>query len=178
MNLTTEGGAGEPAACAGCGAVLPGGTAGCQALADERLVREFADLGRARFHRLATDCYCLQHPDRYCRSAKSLAAHLAGLCWALEYGGHPSGYTALNRFLDGTPALTKPEIPAARGTVTLADVVGAADAEAYARAVDAWARSIWAAYGPLRPVARTWIQTALARPKGAAHRRRWSSSGG
>jgi hypothetical protein len=77
-------------------------------------------------------------------------------------GGHPSGYSAPSRFLDGTPALAKPDILASRGKVALADVVGAADAEAYARAVPAWAGSIWAAYAPLHPDARGWIGAAPA----------------
>jgi hypothetical protein len=142
--------------------VVPGGTVGCQTLFEALGLRAYGDPARARFQRLVTDIYCLQHPDRYCRSAKSLAAHLAGLCWAVEYGGHETGYRALNRFLDGMPTIQKPALPPFRGTVTIATMVDVADAMAYARAVDRWARSTWDAYVALHPVARAWIADALA----------------
>jgi hypothetical protein len=51
------------------------------------LARDFTDAAYFRVHRMIVDTYCLQHPDRYCVSAKSLAAHLTGLCWLIEHGG-------------------------------------------------------------------------------------------
>ena len=62
--------------CSGCGLVVPGGTAGCQAIMDEVLARDFSDVLYFRVHRMMVDTYSLQHPERYCASAKSLAAHL------------------------------------------------------------------------------------------------------
>jgi len=47
-------------------------------------VRASTDPFYARLHRLAVDAYALQHPDEYCRSAKSLAAHLTGACAAID----------------------------------------------------------------------------------------------
>ena len=110
--------------------------------------------------RLAVDCYCLQHPDRYCVSAKSLAAHLTGLAWALEFGGGGEGLAGLQRWLSGKVPLVKPELPERFGGVTVAD---AAEAEDPPAAVDAWARSTWAAYAELHPIARRWVETATAR---------------
>jgi uncharacterized protein DUF5946 len=134
--------------CAGCGLAVAGGTAGCQALMDELLARDFSDVIYFRVHRLMVDVYSLQHPDRYCASAKSLAAHLTGLCWLLEHDGSRAvGSEPLRRWLDGSPRLEKPEIPAFRGALTLADVRAAADPEAYA---------------VLQPLARDWIRLALA----------------
>ncbi|MHB9091486.1 MAG: DUF5946 family protein [Chloroflexota bacterium] len=84
----------EAAACSGCGRVLPGGTEGCQALFQAVGARAVRDLAYARTRLLTVDTYCLQHPDRYCRSAKSLAAHLAGLCWSLEFAATGPGALA------------------------------------------------------------------------------------
>ncbi len=100
--------------------------------------------------------------DTYCVSAKSLAAHLGGLCWALEYGGHPSGYRALDRFLDGPQRFDKPALPAVRGALTIGDVAAAGAAAARADALDRWARATWEAYADLQPLARRWIAEALA----------------
>lgn len=63
--------------------------------------RSFADPPYWRVHRMMVDAYCLQHPERYCVSAKSLAAHLTGLCCAFEHGGHPSVNAAVQRWLNG-----------------------------------------------------------------------------
>ena len=109
--------------------------------------------------RLAVDCYCLQHPDRYCVSAKSLAAHLTGACWALEFGGG-EGLKALQSWLNGRVPLAKPPLPSSFGRVTVVDVSTAA---ALAPAVDTWARSIWAAYSELHDLARAWVRTATGR---------------
>jgi hypothetical protein len=146
--------------CEGCGLVIDGGTDGCQALFDELRSRQLvASIYQAQ--RLTVDTYCMQHPDRYCVSAKSLAGHLTGLCWALEYGGHPSGLKALQRWLDGPTRIEKPELPTFRGALTVADVNGALDPEAYAAAARRWAGSTWDAYSALHLVARRWVEEAL-----------------
>ena len=75
--------------CEGCGLAIASGTAGCQAIMDELTARGFSDASYGRVHRLFVDTYCLQHPDPYCVSFKSFAAHLTGVCWTLEYGGSP-----------------------------------------------------------------------------------------
>ena len=111
--------------------------------------------------RLTVDVYCLQHPDRYCVSAKSLAAHLTGAGWAVERGGGEWGLRALQRWLDTNPALHKPALPDRRGELTIADLAGAAD---YLAAQGQWARSTWAAYRDLHEVARTWIDAAVVSP--------------
>jgi len=125
-------------------------------------VREAADLaGSYAATRLTIDVYCLQHPDRYCVSAKSLAAHLTGLCWALEHGGGEEGLRRLQRWLNGRVELVKPPLPESRGGVTVADVAPAAGPDEYRSAVDHWARSTWAAYADLHETARAWIRQAI-----------------
>jgi len=155
--------------CAGCGLMVEGGIDGCQTLFDEILARDFGDAAYFRVHRLLVDVYSLQHPERYCASPKSLAAHLGGLCCILEHGASRAiGAEWLRDWLNGTPPIDKPAIPAARGALTIAEVHAAADAEAHADAVERWARSTWEAYAALHPIARAWA--AEARARGAVSR--------
>lgn len=148
--------------CEGCGLRVAGGTAGCQAMFDEFRAREMSELAPSYAStRLTVDVYCLQHPDRYCVSAKSLAAHLTGAGWALERGGGEWGLRQLQRWLDSGPKLEKPPLPVARGPLTIADVASAADPDAYAAALDRWARATWAAYSDLHDLARRWIDAAV-----------------
>lgn len=151
------------ATCTGCGLTLAGGDDGCLALYREIMARGFSGAPPVARDRLAWDTYCLQHPERYCISAKSLAAHLGGLCWGLEYGGHASGYAALQRLLNGPARFDKPALPAARGALTIGDVVTADDPAARASAVEQWARVTWKAYAPLQPLAWQWVEAALVR---------------
>ncbi|MBZ5705858.1 MAG: DUF5946 family protein [Acidobacteriia bacterium] len=148
--------------CPDCGATVAGGTAGCQSLMDELLARDFSDVTYFRVHRLLVDTYSLQHPERYCASVKSLAAHLTGLCWLLEHDGNRAvGNEALRRWLNRNPRLDKPELPSFRGKLTIASAQAASDSIRYAEAVELWARSTWEAYSALQPLARCWIQQGL-----------------
>jgi hypothetical protein len=111
------------------------------------------------------DVYSVQHPDRYCASAKSLAAHLGGLCCAIEHASHPGVHHALRRWINGGAPIERPALPGHRGSLTIGHVRGAQDPGVYAKAIDEWARSAWDAYAALHPVARSWVQAALeARP--------------
>jgi hypothetical protein len=149
--------------CSGCGLVVAGGAAGCQLLFEQLRSWEYAELGSTyQSQRLTVDTYCVQHPDRYCVSAKSLAAHLTGVCWALEYGGHQSGLKSLQRWLDGPTRIEKPQVPSFRGEVTIADICCPPDAGTYASGIHRWAHSAWGAYSSLHPIARRWVEEALA----------------
>jgi hypothetical protein len=152
--------------CSGCGLIVRDGTAGCQAIMDHLLARDFSDAAYFRVHRMMVDTYCLQHPNRYCVSAKSLAAHLTGLCWLVEHGGDRRvGSELLRRWLNASPRIEKPEIPSFRGSLTIADVCEAPNPEAYAGALELWARSTWEAYSALHSLARQWIEQALSRQR-------------
>jgi hypothetical protein len=143
--------------CEGCGLVVDGGTQGCQSLFDELRSRELVT-STYQAQRMTVDTYCMQHPDRYCVSAKSLAAHLTGLCWALEYSGHPSGLKALQKWLNGPARIEKQALPSFRGALTIADVGDTPDRQAIGR----WARSTWEAYSTLHAIARQWIDEAIS----------------
>ena len=161
------------APCPACGAPVAGGRAGCQAVYDSLSVS--GGLGTLRD--LAFDAYCMQHPDTYCRSAKSYAAHLTRLCCGIEHGGEPKVYRAIQSWLNGAVPLVKPPVLAQRGAKTIADLQAAgspADAAGLARA---WAEDVWQAYASQHDLARGWIQLALtageaARTRPAANRRK------
>jgi Family of unknown function (DUF5946) len=150
-------------ACSGCGLDAPNGSTGCQSIMDELLALHFGNPVYFSVHRLFVDTYCLQHPDRYCVSFKSLAAHLAHLCWSLERGGSravPS--EAIRRWVERHPHLDKPALPDRRGAITIADVAQAASLAEHHQAVDRWARATWDAYAGLQSTARHWVDWALA----------------
>ncbi len=148
-------------ACPSCGLQTVEEIGACQSHFHELLTREYSDFRFSRFHRTAVDAYCLQHPDSYCASAKSLMAHLGGLCCGIEHGGDPAAYSALQRSLNGTPDLEKPALPAVRGEVTIGAAMAASDPEAYGNEIERWANSVWEAYTPLHAFAREWMFRAL-----------------
>lgn len=147
--------------CEGCGLMVAGGTAGCQRLFEELGVRDYADLRYAQHHRLVVDVYALQHPERYCVSAKSLMAHLTGLCAAIDHPGHPTVLRALQQALSGASGLVKPDLPRDRGRLTIADALDAPGPAAYTDRVQRWALSTWEAHAPLHRLAREFVARHL-----------------
>jgi Family of unknown function (DUF5946) len=147
--------------CPSCGAPGVGGVDGCQALFDRLSARLSTGLGPPyTVRRLAVDAYCLQHPDRYCVSAKSLAAHLTGLGWAMEFSGGESGLKALQAWLNGPVQPDKPPLPASFGRLTVVDVE---EGDSEVASIDRWARSTWEAYADLYEIARRWIRQGTGR---------------
>ena len=147
--------------CDQCGWAGAGGRGGCRERFEAFLARDFSDPLFFRVHRMFVDTYSLQHPDEFCASAKSLAAHLAGLCWILADGaGTASGPEALQRWLSGARRLDRPALPAQRGALTLGDLPEDSDARTWGEAVRRWAESTWAAYAGLHGVARAWVAEA------------------
>jgi Family of unknown function (DUF5946) len=160
-NAATQNGETD-AKCSGCGLLTAGGKVGCRAIFDELLAREWNDPTSYRCHRMFVDAYCLQHPDEFCASAKSFAAHLTGLCAAVEHKSHPSVLKAVNRWLSSGPGITKPQLPAFRGALTIAEVQAEQDLFPIAQAVDRWARTTWQAYAEHHGQARAWIEQAFS----------------
>ena len=149
--------------CDECGWAEAGGRQGCRERFEAYLARDYSDPQFFRAHRLLVDAYCLQHPEQYCASAKSLAAHLAGLCWIVEGGAAAAvGPSRLRDWLDGARALDKPEMPVFRGALTIGDLPGEAGPVEWAEAVRRWAEATWAGYAPLHETARRWIAEAKA----------------
>ena len=155
------------ASCPECGAPVVGGREACQRVFDEVLAREFGDYRYARLHRLTVDVYSLQHPAEYMRSAKSYAAHLTGICAALEDDGAAETNRAIQRWLNGPHVFSRPGDPAPRqrGLLTILHVHGATDPEDHLRRIREWAESTWAAWSGYHHVARRWVEEATATRK-------------
>jgi Family of unknown function (DUF5946) len=149
--------------CAECGLRTAPGENDCAGLRDLLFARDFEQPAlHGRHHRLAVDSYCVQH-EPYVRSTKSLAAHLCGLCVAIEHGNDQALLGGINGWLSTNPQLVKPDLPASRGDLTIAHVSGIDDPLAYGRAVDEWARSAWEAYRDLHELARRWLSLSMHR---------------
>jgi len=155
--------------CQDCGLHSAPDEPSCAEIRDLLLARDFEQpVPYWRYHRLAIDAYCVQHAC-YVESAKSLAAHLCGLCIALEMGNDEAAMRAVQQWLSMNPDLDKPALPTARGLLTIKHVHGLVDPIEYGAAVQEWARSAWNAYFDLHLIAREWLSrsrsTALRRNK-------------
>src|SRR5689334_18233209 len=89
--------------CEDCGATVSDRKSGCRKLFEDVLVKDYSDYRYARVHRLMVDTYCLQHPDSFMRSGKSFAAHLTGVCSALEYEDSLSVNRTVQKWLSDNP---------------------------------------------------------------------------
>jgi hypothetical protein len=152
-------------ACPECGAPGVATSEACEKRLQDLGLERFDDSELATDWRLIVDCYSVQH-DRYIHSGRSLAAHLTGVCIALEHGGDESLLRAVQQWLSGTRELPKPAVPASRGDVTIDDVIRAAPEERHA-VVRRWAASSWAAWSAHQELARGWIKDAPRRERNA-----------
>jgi hypothetical protein len=147
--------------CEDCGAALAEGKAGCLKIFEEIIAREFSDYRYGKIHRLTADAYSLQHPDKYMRSAKSFAAHLTGICAALEDEEALALNQIVQRWLSTNPKIDKPaRIPEHRGDLTITYIHSAADADEHVRRVREWARDVWGAWAEHHDLARRLISEA------------------
>jgi hypothetical protein len=147
--------------CPDCGAPL-GGREGCDAAFHEFGARAALDVAFAYRRRAFVDAYCLQHPA-YIASLKSFAAHLCGLCAAVERSDDPRAQQTIWSDLRIPPDAVKPAIPSHRGTVTLVDVRGAESGEDFQAAVDAWLANVWEAWREHHDLARRWLDFSISR---------------
>src|ERR1700682_3409581 len=139
-----------PERCLECGVRTPQGQPTCPEMHNVVQARELENPAQYwRERRLRVDAYCLQH-SAYVESAKSLAAHLCGICIAFEYGNDPAALQRLQRWLSTNPPIVKPAVPAFRGILTVGHVYAVEDSVEYGRGVEEWARSVWGAYRHLQ----------------------------
>jgi hypothetical protein len=111
-------------------------------------------------HNLVVDAYALQHPEEYCVSAKSYAAHLTGLCCGVEHPGDQKLYWQIPRWLDGPATVVKPPVLDTRGRKTIAFVADVRD-DTYQSAVRQWASAVWTAYESQHYLARGWLADVI-----------------
>lgn len=161
--MTPAAESGEHAVCEGCGLQIQGGASGCHGIFEELLARDSSNPPDLRVHRMMVDTYCLQHPERYCRSSKSLASHLVSLCSMIEADeDRATGADAIREWLDGRSPAEKTELPSSRGELTIEHVRDSQAPEEHAEAVEQWARTTWEAYSPLHDLARSWLEEAMS----------------
>ncbi len=151
------------AACPRCGAPV-GGEAACRTRLDELMARAASDARFARAYRVALEAYAMQHVETFGLSAKSYAAHLTGLCCMVEHEGDPAMLGAIRRWLDGVVPLEKPPLVVRRGRLTILDAQRAAEPDAHAAAVRAWAADVWSAYQDQHALAQRWLAEAARAP--------------
>ena len=150
--------------CPDCGNPVAGGKAGCGAMFEEVIAREFSDYRYGRTHRLTVDVYALQHPEPYMHSAKSFAAHLTGICLALEYENADKQNAAVQRWLGVAPDLTKPaRVLTDSAPLTVAYVLAASSPEEHTARVREWAEAVWNLWTNYHALAREWIRVATRR---------------
>ena len=145
------------AACACCGAVLPGGDDGCRAAFAEVLARGYSDRGFGAVHHFVVDAHALQHSEWH--GPRSNAVHLVRLCWLFDHEEGaaigtrgPLEVIAARGPLKDWPFLAPPE---RRGDVTVADLYAARDLEAHLACARRWAESAWAAWAEHHAWARS-----------------------
>lgn len=148
--------------CEHCGAIVLGGYEGCRSLFNGITAQSFSSAPHFAVHRAAVDCYALQHPEYFCISAKSYAAHLSGLCVAIEYNSSIEVNATIQRWLSGSMDLDKPKVLTKRGELTLTHIKDVIDPTERAGRVNEWCQSVWLAYAELHDNARSYVQAALA----------------
>ena len=148
--------------CEDCGAVAAEGKTGCLKLFEETLAREFSDYRYGKIHHLTVDAYSLQHPNEYMRSGKSFAAHLTGICAALESSEDALALNqTVQKWLSTNPKIDKPvRIPKQRGSLTIAYIHSADDADEYGKRVREWAQDVWSAWSEHHALAKQLIAEA------------------
>ena len=147
-------------ACEDCGAPFAGRTA-CDLAYHELGARAAADARFAYRRRAVVDAYCLQHPA-YIHSVKSFAAHLCGLCAAIERPTDPRAERAVWSEIRVRPGATKPPLPDDRGTLTVAALCRSTTPEEFRAAADAWIADVWRAWSPHHALARDWLDYSIA----------------
>lgn len=157
--------------CPGCGLITEpaegpthpymGASPGCWAAFGALMLQPF---GAAASGQLLGDAYAVQHPgvpER--RAVQSVCVHLILLCATLERGWPPERAVQLRRRAIDKLAdrwrWLDPQLPL--GTLTIASLSEAADADDRGQRLQAWAEDVWAAYQPHHAGVRRWVDTLL-----------------
>lgn len=145
--------------CPDCGSPFDDRDA-CNAAFHALGARAAADIAFAYRRRAVVDAYCLQHPA-HIESVKSCAAHLCGLCAAVERAGDPRAQRAIWSELRVPPGAIKPPIPSFRGSLTVARAFHASSLDEFRAAVDAWIADVWSAWRDHHALAREWLAYSI-----------------
>jgi hypothetical protein len=132
----------------------------CKDFFETILAKEFSDYRYGKIHRLTVDAYCLQHPNVYMISAKSFAAHLVGMCCAMEYENDSDLLRALQKWLNGKKSLEKPEMLKQFGNLNISHLAAATNPIEHSKLVREWAEAVWKDYAVYHDLAKDWIEKA------------------
>ena len=139
-----------------------GATAGCWALYNELIAKQYEGFGALAKIRV-NDAYCVQHhgvPER--RAIQSVNVHLVALCLQIEKGFDGNQVNApMQRVLRFADQFIWLEPPMPNGTLTIADILPAQTPEAQADAIESYARDIWHAWQIHRAIVVKWANQAL-----------------
>jgi len=80
------------------------------------------------------------------------------MCCAVEHGGAPEVNAAVQRWLSTNPAIDKPDVPAARGRLTIVSVLEPETPPEITAALETWFDDVWGAYEAQHGITREWIQ--------------------
>ena len=155
--------------CPGCGVRLPAlrdeasnpqvnASPECQRLCHELSLYTLSHGDTFFIHQVAVDAYAAQHAGPLSKPI-TIAFALVGLCLLLE-----RGYTgkavqrAHMRFAKQSKRWRSFDPPAHRGSVTVADVLGAVPGSDRDAAIMQWATSVWVAWERAHPAVRTLIE--------------------
>lgn len=158
--------------CPGCGLRAPSAAGARQAtaMASAECLMRYDELSlytlalRDAFfrHQLIVDAHAAQHAGPDTRPI-AVAFALLGLHLFADRGftGHQvqRAHMALARHRRAWPTFA---LPTARGTHTVADALAATPGPPRDLAIEAWARSVWAAYAPQRAAVAALADAALA----------------
>jgi hypothetical protein len=110
------------------------------------------------------DAYCLQHPA-YIRSLKSFAAHLCGMCAAVERSEDPRAERSIWSSLQLPPDAVKPQLAPVRASRTVIDLRLARTPQMFRDAADAWIADVWASWAEYHGLARRWLDYSIEAPR-------------
>jgi len=147
------------ASCTRCGAVVPGGTQGCQRLFQEILALEYSETAYGAIHLLSVDAYALRHCEDH--RPRSNAIYLIHLCMLLEHNATPRlGWNPdwFANQIENDQEILFLEPPEDCGEITVADVRGLSTPEEHAERVHHWVGSVWAAWDEYHEWARQWLR--------------------
>ncbi len=159
--------------CPSCGlaAVDTGGprpaehaaSAACFDRYGQLLARSYSNAAYRSAHQLVVDAYAAQHAGGTSRrQVQTVALCLMTLCLFVEDGVDPRNGPRLHQLMvQHRPAFTWLQPPPQRDLLTVADVLGAADAAEHQRLVRDWAHQVWQAWQPHHLTVRQWHRQAL-----------------
>ena len=155
--------------CVGCGGPFPAAdgpthrymesSPGCWACFGNVLAREYSDLQYGAVHRLTVDTYAVQHPGQPSQQTiRSVALHAISLCAIFEEGLELHQATkAIQQAAKNNDRFEWLTPPTSMGSLTVADVHRARNAEEHAQRVRQWAASAWSAWSEHHPTFRKWL---------------------